>query len=169
MEIKYRKYLNINEKALTEVKKIIRSGYFKKNFKNKFESLKKLNTRLSKIYEVPRSKIKIVPYYVANKSHDKTYILIGDALSLVSFLAKFKKNLDIYNKNNEQKEVILKRDCFDWALSIVQTSMPEIMDKIFETKENIIEKKKEKEDKEKEKEIIKKLIYSIEIKKEVKQ
>lgn len=147
MGTKFIQYLNINKKTLEEVNKIILKKYFKKNFLEKFKLLKELNTKLSKVYKIKRTPIKIVPYNTANKNNNFEYILIGDSLSIVSFLAKFKKIMDLHNKNGDDDEVILKRDCFDWALSVLQSSNPLLIEKIFKEKEEFIRKEEDLKDK----------------------
>ena len=146
MENKFKKYFNIDKKTLKEVNKLILKRYYKKNFIEKLQLLKQLNTNLSKIYKVPRIPIKIVPYKLANKNKETKYILIGDSLSLTTFLAKFKKIMDTHDQNIDNNEVILKRDCFDWALSVLQSSAPELIDKLFETKGKLIEEEENLKD-----------------------
>ncbi len=143
METKYRKYLNINKKTLEEVRKLINNKYFKKKFISKLKLLIELNKKLSKIYNISYSQIKVVPYNITNKKRNSKYILIGDSLSLISFLSKFKQKMDIQKKGKYEGEVTLKRDCFDWAISIINFSNKELVDKIFETKERLIEEEKE--------------------------
>ncbi len=157
MEIKYRMYFNINKKTLEEVKKLINNKYFKKKFVDKLKLLIELNKKLSKIYGMQYSQIKVVPYNIANKKGNSKYILIGDSLSLISFLSKFKQKMDIQKKEKDGEEVILKRDGIDWALSIINFSNKELIDKIFETKERLIEEKDEDEE-------MNEMKYSIELK-----
>lgn len=146
MEIKYRKYLNINKKTLEEVKKLIDNKYFKKNFIGKLKLLIALNKKLSKIYGIKITPIKVVSYDIANKDKNKKSILIGDSLSLISFLSKFKDKLDTQKEEKEDGEVALKRDSFDWALSIINFSDKELINKIFKTKERLIEEEEEDEE-----------------------
>ena len=157
METKYRKYLNINKKTLEEIRKLINNKYFKKKFISKLKLLIELNKKLSKIYNISYSQIKVVPYNMANKKRNPKYILIGDSLSLISFLSKFKQKMDIQKKGKYEGEVTLKRDCFDWAISIINFSDERLINKIFETKERLIEEEKE------DREMDERLGYSIEL------
>ncbi len=143
---KFKRYLNINEKTLKSVKKLISKGYFKKGFKEKFGMLKELNKSLSKIYKVTMCRIKVVPYWVANKSESREFLLIGDQLSLISFLAKFKDNLNFQKKNIDKGEVKITRDNFDWALSVIESSDQELIKRIFKAKEKSIKKKEEEKE-----------------------
>ena len=143
METKYRKYLNINKKTVEEVKKLIDKKYFKRRFVNKLNLLIELNKNMSKIYNLKYSQIKVVPYNIANKKRNSKYILIGDSLSLISFLSKFKQKIDIQKKEKDGEEVKLKRDNFDWAISIINFSDEKLIDKIFETKKRLIEEEEE--------------------------
>ena len=143
---KFRRYLNIDKRTLEIVREIISKKYFKKDFKEKFKVLKSLNKKLSVIYKINICKIKVVPYWVANKSKSKEFILVGDQLSLVSFLVKFKDNLNSQKKNADKGEVKITRDNFDWALSVVESSNQELIKRIFKAKEKSIRKKEEKKE-----------------------
>lgn len=140
----FKKYLNINEKTIEGVRKVILKRYFKKGFIEKLKLLIELNKVLSKIYKIKINPIKIVPYNIANKNSNKEYILIGDSLSLISFLSKFKKLMNL-SKIVDEDEVILKRDSLDWSLSILQISTNGLIDKIFEKKQEILEDEEELE------------------------
>ena len=143
---KFRRYLNIDKRTLKIIKEIISKGYFKKGFMERFEILKNLNKRLCVIYKIKLCKIKVLPYQAANKSKSREFILIGDQLSLVSFLAKFKNNLDYQRRDIDNGEVEMVRDNLDWALSTLESSNEKIIQKIFNAKEKSIRKKEEEKE-----------------------
>jgi len=147
MEYKFRKYLNIKKETITETKKVIFSGYFKMNFHNKYRSLMSLNKKLSKIYNIPINKIKIVCPERKTSEEDKDYIILYDSLSLATFLAKFKEKINNLNNDADKEEVLISRDCFDWALSVIYSSAPDLVDVIMEKKEEFKDDDEKTEDK----------------------
>lgn len=134
MSKNFNQYLNIDNKTLKLVKKLISKGYFKQRFKQRFQMLIMLNKQISKVYNIKILPIKIIPYNkVRYDSYNENHIQIGDCLSLVSFLAKFKLHLDYSKISIDDKEVKSKRDCFDWSLSVVKFSDEVIISKIIKS------------------------------------
>ncbi len=143
---RFKRYLNIDERTLKAIEEVILKGYFKKRFKERFKILRDLNKKLSSIYKTNLCEIKVVPYWNANKSKSQEFIFIGDQLSLVIFLATFKSNLDFQKKNTDSNEVKIKRDNFDWALSIIESNNEDLIKKIFKAKEKAINLEEERKE-----------------------
>lgn len=135
----FNQYININKRTLKLVRELIYNSYFKKRFKKRFQMLINLNKQLSKVYNITTPKIKIIPYNkIRYDFYHKDNIKIGDSLSLVSFLSKFKLNLDYNEGSIDNKEVKSDRDCLDWALSVIKFSDEIMMGKIIKSIEKSI-------------------------------
>ena len=130
----FNQYLNIDDKTLKIVKRLIHKGYFTQRFTQRFQMLISLNEQLSKIYNIKKLPIKIIPYKKVRYDDDNdNFIEVGDCLSLVSFLAKFKLHLDHNKTSIDNKEVKSNRDCFDWSLSVIKFSDEVIISKIIKS------------------------------------
>jgi hypothetical protein len=123
-------FKQIEEETLIAVREIIKKGLFKKNEKSeteRFEILKELNERLSKIYDVKTCELILHPGFMVVGGYSSTQkIIVVNKPNLVTFLHEFRHHLiceqNIHFNSNQDCE----EDCRGWSHSVYYQSTPNL-------------------------------------------